>query len=81
MPERKAVTKLEVAPTEATISTFSFMDDDDVVKVHIPLPGASSLPVGSISCDFRERSFDLRVRNSMTSNEYMITTMLVQFEP
>jgi len=62
MPERKAVTKLEVAPTEATISTFSFMDDDDVVKVHIPLPGASSLPVGSISCDFRERSFDLRVK-------------------
>jgi hypothetical protein len=38
------------------------MDDETLVKLHIPLAGAASLPVGSIRCDFRERSFDLRVR-------------------
>ena len=47
--------------TEQTISSYSMLDDGDVVKVHLPLAGAGSLPVGAISCDFRERSFDLRV--------------------
>ena len=31
------------------------------MQVHIPLAGAGSLPDGAITCDFRERSFDLRV--------------------
>lgn len=65
MPERKAVTKLEAQLPEATISTFSFMDDETVVKLHIPLAGAASLPAGSIQCDFRDRSFDLRVRAAL----------------
>jgi hypothetical protein len=62
MPERKAVTRLEAALAECTISTFSFMDDEALVKLHIPIAGAASLPAGCIRCDFRDRSFDLRVR-------------------
>ena len=37
------------------------LDDEKQVKVHVPLAGAAALPAGAIECDFRERSFDLRV--------------------
>ena len=46
---------------EATITSFSFIDDDAKVKIHIPMAGAATLAEGTISCIFRERSFDLRV--------------------
>ena len=46
---------------EQTITSYSFLDDDDVAKVHINLAGAGILPEGAVVCAFRERSFDLRV--------------------
>ena len=46
---------------EQTITSYSFLDDEDVAKVHINLAGAGLLPAGAVVCDFRERSFDLRV--------------------
>ena len=46
---------------EQTFSSYSFLDDGDVVKVYITLAGAGQLPSGAIKCQFRERSFDLRV--------------------
>lgn len=46
---------------EQTITSYSFLDDDDVAKVYVNLAGAGLLPAGAITCDFRERSFDLRV--------------------
>jgi hypothetical protein len=46
---------------EQTITSYAFLDDDDVAKVHINLAGAGLLPEGAVVCDFRERSFDLRV--------------------
>ena len=47
---------------EATIRSYSFMDDDAVAKVYVPIAGVNTLPAGAITCDFRDRSFDLRVR-------------------
>ena len=57
----KKVVERPASLKEQTFTSFSFLDDDAAVKVHIPLAGAGSLPEGAISCDFRERSFDLRV--------------------
>ena len=51
----KAVSQKAVALAEVTISSYSMLDDDGVVKVHIPMAGAAALPEGSISCSFRER--------------------------
>jgi hypothetical protein len=56
-----AVVKKDATVQEVTISTYSMLDDDANVKVHIPLAGASSLGAGAIECLFRPRAFDLRV--------------------
>jgi len=60
-PKPKAVvTKAQKLP-EVTISSYSMLDDDSVIKVYMPLAGAGVLPEGAISATFRERSFDLKV--------------------
>jgi hypothetical protein len=45
----------------ATITSYSMVDDDKVVEVYVPFPGAKALPAGNVRCDFRDRSFDLTV--------------------
>jgi len=60
-PQRTCVERVAAGAPEATISSFSFEDTDALVKLHIPLAGAGSLPAGAIRCDVRHRSFDLRV--------------------
>ena len=57
----KKVVAREVKLPEQTISSYSFLDDETVAKIHVNLAGAGLLPEGAISCSFRERSFDLRV--------------------
>lgn len=61
LPQPKAVAQRDAGLSEATISSYSMLDDDGLVKVHIPLAGAAALPEGAITVSFRERSFDLRV--------------------
>ena len=60
-PTRKAVSTVTSSLPQATITTYSMIDDEGHVKVQVPLAGAGALPAGAITCDFRERSFDLRV--------------------
>mmetsp|Transcript_12972 Transcript_12972/g.28043 ORF Transcript_12972/g.28043 Transcript_12972/m.28043 type:complete len:271 (-) Transcript_12972:133-945(-) len=61
LPEPKAVAKVEPKLSEVTISSYSMIDDDGKIKVHIPLAGATALPAGAVTVDLRDRSFDLRV--------------------
>lgn len=56
---------------EQTFSSYSMLDEDDFVKVHINMAGAGSLPAGAIECTFRERSFDLRVSAAATVGKMM----------
>ena len=60
-PMPREVVERPATLPEQTFSSYSMLDDDAVVKVHINLAGAGSLPDGAIRCIFRERSFDLRV--------------------
>ena len=60
-PMPREVVERPAALPEQTFSSYSMIDDDAVVKVHINLAGAGTLPDGAIRCIFRERSFDLRV--------------------
>ena len=53
--------KVEQTLKEQTLSSYSFLDDGAKAKVIIPLAGATALPAGAVTCDFRDRSFDLRV--------------------
>jgi len=57
----KAVETVAARLPEATISSYSMIDDDAKVKVNIPMAGASNLAEGAIRCAFRDRSFDLTV--------------------
>lgn len=60
-PKPKAVSIKPQALSEVSITSYAMIDDEKVIKVQIPFAGASGLAEGSISCAFRERSFDLRV--------------------
>lgn len=60
-PMPQAVAARPATLPEQTLSSFSYVDDEGVVKVHINLAGAGALPDGAIRCIFRERSFDLKV--------------------
>ncbi|EOD36400.1 hypothetical protein EMIHUDRAFT_226438 [Emiliania huxleyi CCMP1516] len=48
-PQRTCVERVAAGAPEATISSFSFEDTDALVKLHIPLAGAGSLPAGAAS--------------------------------
>ena len=54
-------TEMSLRVPEVSISSYSMLDDEKLVKVHVPLAGVAALPAGAVECDFRERSFDLRV--------------------
>lgn len=60
-PAPTSVRERPATLAEQTLSTYSMLDDDANIKVHVPFAGAAALVSGAISCDFRERSFDLRV--------------------
>ena len=45
---------------EATIPSYSMVDDGALCKVLIPFAGAGALAAGALTVDFRDRSFDLR---------------------
>ena len=47
---------------QVTITSYSMIDDDKLIKVQLPLAGAGSLADGAITCHFRIRSFDLHVQ-------------------
>eukprot|EP00310_Coccolithus_braarudii_P023164 CAMPEP_0183357208 /NCGR_PEP_ID=MMETSP0164_2-20130417/45610_1 /TAXON_ID=221442 /ORGANISM="Coccolithus pelagicus ssp braarudi, Strain PLY182g" /LENGTH=267 /DNA_ID=CAMNT_0025530781 /DNA_START=10 /DNA_END=813 /DNA_ORIENTATION=- len=61
LPPPVQVAKVAARVPEATISSYSILDDDGKVKVHIPMAGATALAAGAITATFRDRSFDLRV--------------------
>ena len=46
-----------------TITKYSMADEGNWVKLYIRHEGVGLLPKGSVSCDFRERSFDLRIED------------------
>ena len=60
-PVPVAVAERPARLVEQTLSTYSSSDEDAVMKVHVPLPGAGVLPAGAITCEFRPRAFDLKV--------------------
>merc|ERR1712146_832150 len=45
---------------------MGMIDGAKKVKVQCPIPGVQTLPPNSITCDFRDRSFDLRVMRTPT---------------
>lgn len=61
LPQPRAVSLMPHELPEQTISTYSMLDDGAVVKVYIPLAGATTLATGAVVCDVRARAFDLRV--------------------
>jgi len=61
VPQPKAVQTVSAKAQEVTIASYSMIDDDAKVKIHIPMAGASTLADGAIRCVFRDRSFDLKV--------------------
>lgn len=61
VPKPRAVLRADKKLPEQTFSSYSMMDGDKQAKVHVPLAGASELPEGAVTVDFRDRSFDLKV--------------------
>lgn len=52
---------------EQTISSYTMVDGEHVVKVHVPLAGAKRLPANGISAGFFDRSFKLAIRPDASS--------------
>jgi hypothetical protein len=44
-----------------TLSKFSLSDEGSWVRLYIPHDGVGELPKGCVTCEYRERSFDLRI--------------------
>ena len=59
----KAVSVKPQSLPEVSITSYSMIDDEDFIKVQVPFAGAGSLAEGAIACNFRIRSFDLRIAN------------------
>ena len=77
----KPVAVVSVAPDakqlpEATITSYSMLDDDAKVKIHIPMAGAATLAEGAINCIFRDRSFDLRVAHEGKCHRLRVPILL-----
>jgi hypothetical protein len=76
----KAVVERPATLKEQTLTTYSMLDDERVVKVYVPLAGAGVLAEGAISCDFRERSFDLRVTAGGKVHRLHVPILLEEIE-
>lgn len=48
-----------------TIGKFSMSDEGNWVRLYISHDGVGDLPRGCVSCEYRERSFDLRIDESV----------------
>ena len=59
-PKPRAVAAAPSRLPEATIPSYSMVDDGALCKVLIPFAGAGALAAGALTVDFRDRSFDLR---------------------
>ena len=71
------------APTTATkierirpIHKFALSDEGRWVRLYITHDGVGALPAGSTCCDFRERSFDLRITGAPTEEGAQYTHRL-----
>lgn len=79
--EPKAVVIKPASLPEATITSYSMLDDEAVIKVHIPLAGASSLEAGAIVAEFRERSFDLKVAHENKQHRMHVPILCQEIDP
>jgi len=79
-PQAKAVAVKPTKLAEATITSYSMIDDDDVIKVQVPLAGAGQLEEGAISAAFRIRSFDLRVTHENKSKRMHIPILCQEID-
>jgi hypothetical protein len=62
-PQRVVAPAVAVSKIERirTISKFSMSDEGNWVRLYITHDGVGDLPKGCVTCEYRERSFDLRI--------------------
>eukprot|EP01043_Picozoa_sp_COSAG02_P004917 COSAG02_NODE_130_length_34758_cov_80.817767_37_plen_340_part_00 len=62
-PQRVVAPAVAASKIESirTISKFSMSDEGNWVRLYITHDGVGDLPKGCVTCEYRERSFDLRI--------------------